>query len=273
MFQVRAQNLGHKLIGDRCYKDALDDIATEALHLNIGAESSFSNMLRQLRGRMSLGDSLDGNSKHLETRLEKVTIRLERLTSQINNLRLKELTAMIPKQRLPTTSLVDESEVFGRDDNKDEIMRFLIPKNGDDSGTTVVANVGTGGVVKTTLSQLLYNDQSVQSNFGTRVGAHVSEEFDVLKITKKVYESVTSRPCEFTDLDVLQVKLRERLRGLPFLLVLDDLWNEIFADWDPLRQLFISAAGGSRINSCDNTKPTGCIHYVFCPCTQPSAAI
>uniref|UniRef100_A0A1J3HK65 Putative disease resistance RPP13-like protein 1 n=1 Tax=Noccaea caerulescens TaxID=107243 RepID=A0A1J3HK65_NOCCA len=228
-------------------EDALDDIATEALRLNIGAESSSSNRLRQLRGRMSLGDFLDGNSEHLETRLEKVTIRLERLASQRNILGLKELTAMIPKQRLPTTSLVDESLVFGRDYDKDEIMRLLIPENGDDSGTAVVAIVGIGGVGKTTLSQILYNDQRVQRHFGTRVWAHVSEEFDVFKITKKVYESVTSRPCEFTDLDVLQVKLKERLTGLRFLLVLDDLWNESFADWDLLRQPFISAVGESRI--------------------------
>ncbi|CAF2101459.1 putative disease resistance RPP13-like protein 1 [Brassica napus] len=225
-------------------EDALDDIATEALRLNIGAESS-SNMLRQLRIR-TLGDLLDGSSDHLETRLAKVTIRLERLASQRNVLGLKEITAMTPKQRLPTTSLVDESEVFGRDDDKDEIMRLLIPENGEDSGTAVVAIVGIGGVGKTTLSQLLYNDQRVQSHFGTRVWAHVSEEFDVFKITKKVYESVTSRPCEFTDLDVLQVKLKERLIG-PFLLVLDDLWNENFADWDLLRQPFTSAARGSRI--------------------------
>ncbi|KAF3588896.1 hypothetical protein F2Q69_00031650 [Brassica cretica] len=225
-------------------EDALDDIATEALRLNIGAESS-SNRLRQLRVR-TLGDFLERNSDHLETRLEKVTMRLERLASQRNILGLKEITAMTPKQRLPTTSLVDESEVVGRDDDKDEIMRFLIPENGEDSGTTVVAIVGIGGVGKTTLSQLLYNDHRVQNHFGTRVWAHVSEEFDVFTITKKVYESVTSRPCEFTDLDVLQVKLKERLIG-PFLLVLDDLWNENFADWDLLRQPFTSAAQGSRI--------------------------
>ncbi|KAL9828724.1 putative virus X resistance protein-like, coiled-coil [Arabidopsis thaliana] len=41
-------------------EDALDDIATESLRLNIGAESSSSNRLRQLRGRMSLGDFLMG---------------------------------------------------------------------------------------------------------------------------------------------------------------------------------------------------------------------
>ncbi|XP_019092224.1 PREDICTED: putative disease resistance RPP13-like protein 1 [Camelina sativa] len=228
-------------------EDALDDIATEALRLNIGAESSSSNRLRQLCGRMSLGDFLDGNSENLEIRLEKVTMRLERLASQRNVLGLKELTAMVPKQRLPTTSLVDESEVFGRTDDKDEIMRYLIPEDANDNGLTVVAIVGTGGVGKTTLSQLLYNDQRVQSHFGTRVWAHVSEEFDVFKITKKVYESVTSRPCEFTDLDVLQVKLKERLTGLPFLLVLDDLWNENFVDWDLLRQPFIHATQGSRI--------------------------
>ncbi|CAA7029919.1 unnamed protein product [Microthlaspi erraticum] len=192
-------------------EDVLDDIATKALRLNIGAESSSSNRLRQLRGRMFLGDFLDGNSEHLETRLEKDQARAFSLTKKHIGF---ERAAMIPKKRLPTTSLVDESEVFGRDDDKDEIMRLLIPGNGDDNGLTVVAIVGIGGVGKTTLSQILYNDQSVQSHFGTRVWAHVSEEFDVFKITKKVYE------CYFP---------------------------AFFGDWDLLRQPFISAAGGSQI--------------------------
>ncbi|MCH95295.1 CC-NBS-LRR resistance protein [Trifolium medium] len=53
-----------------------------------------------------------------------------------------------------------------------------------------------GGVGKTTLAQLAYNDDKVQEHFDLKAWACVSEDFDILKVTKTLLESVTSKAWE-----------------------------------------------------------------------------
>uniref|UniRef100_A0A7N2LDV3 Uncharacterized protein n=1 Tax=Quercus lobata TaxID=97700 RepID=A0A7N2LDV3_QUELO len=104
------------------------------------------------------------------------------------------------------------------------------------------------GVGKTTLAQLLYNDPGVMERFGEfRAWAHVSEDSDVFKITRTIFESFSLTDCNVTDLNVLQVRLKMRLSGRRFLFVLDDIWNENLIDWQLLLTPLKVGACGSRI--------------------------
>ncbi|KAL2514461.1 putative disease resistance RPP13-like protein 1 [Forsythia ovata] len=97
-----------------------------------------------------------------------------------------------------------------------------------------------GGVGKTTLTQLVYNDDLM-------AWACVSDEFDAFRITKIILESVFSGSCDYTDLNMLQVKLKESLSKKRFLVVLDDVWSEKYGDWDILRRPFLAGKPGSKI--------------------------
>ncbi|KAH7521135.1 hypothetical protein FEM48_Zijuj07G0001000 [Ziziphus jujuba var. spinosa] len=146
-----------------------------------------------------------------------------------------------------STSLVDESFTVGRDKDKEEILRLLSSGLVDGQTPSVISIEGIGGIGKTTLAQLVYNDDEIARNFDLRIWVSVSVQYDVLRITKSIFEYVTKKIMHFSDLNHIQIELQKTLLGKRFLLVLDNMWNESPSDWDILRLPFKVAAMGSKI--------------------------
>ncbi|XP_059445096.1 putative disease resistance RPP13-like protein 1 isoform X1 [Corylus avellana] len=104
-----------------------------------------------------------------------------------------------------------------------------------------------GGIGKTTLAQLVYNDNRVKENFHFKAWVCVSDDFDVLKLTKAILVELDS-PSDSDSLNQLHIKLMETLIGKKILLVLDDVWNKKYAEWELLSKPFQSSvAQGSRV--------------------------
>ncbi|KAJ9685656.1 hypothetical protein PVL29_017621 [Vitis rotundifolia] len=81
-----------------------------------------------------------------------------------------------------THSFVLKSEIMGRDEDKKNIIKLLLQSNNEEN-LSVVAIVGIGGLGKTTLAQLVYNDEEVVKHFDLRLWACVSNDFDVKIMT------------------------------------------------------------------------------------------
>jgi hypothetical protein len=111
----------------------------------------------------------------------------------------------------------------------------------------VIPIIGMGGIGKTTLAQLVYNDEKVDSFFDVKAWACVSEDFDAVRVTKTILQSFANENCEGKDLNWLQNKLKEKLKGKRFLVVLDDFWHENYLDWTILRAPFEAGAPRSTI--------------------------
>lgn len=144
------------------------------------------------------------------------------------------------------SSLVDEGSVIGRDRERDEIVEMLSVEDLRGSNVSVVPIVGMGGIGKTTLAQLVYNDGRLVE-FDLKMWASVSTDFDTNCITKSIIESASGKRCKLSDLDPIQVKLQNLIRGRRFLLVLDDYWSEEYRDWDVLSSPFKVGARGSKV--------------------------
>lgn len=146
-----------------------------------------------------------------------------------------------------SVSLVEEMNLIGREKQKEEIVEMLLTEDVGGNNVSVIPIVGMGGLGKTTLAQIVYNNEEIVKDFDLRMWVYVSVDFDVIRITKSIIESATERSCKLLDLDPIQVTVQKLLRGKKFLLVLDDLWNENYGDWDVLRAPFRVGLRGSKI--------------------------
>ncbi|XP_058079928.1 putative disease resistance protein RGA3 [Magnolia sinica] len=149
-------------------------------------------------------------------------------------------------RREPTDSFVIESDVYGREEDKKQLMELLISEEkGED--VTVIPIVGMGGLGKTTLAQFAFNNERAVKHFELRMWVCVSDDFSVSRVTKDIIESATNSKCDLPNMEQLQRHLRELLSEKKFLLVLDDVWDEKPMNWDRLKQFLRGGARGSKI--------------------------
>ncbi|KAJ8760001.1 hypothetical protein K2173_010857 [Erythroxylum novogranatense] len=223
--------------------DLLDEIAYAALGSEMGAGPQTS--IDSVRKFFSSQGQLE---KEIESKLVEILEKLEYLVNQKNVLGLKEGIGEKPlSQKIPTTSVMDESGVYGREEDKEVIVQLLLSDDANYNNLGLIPIIGMGGIGKTTLAQFVYNDSRVKEQFGFKAWISVSEEFDVLKVTRDILNGVTSTIHDINTLDHFQVALKNQLADKKFLLVFDDVWNDHYDHWDILLKPLKTGAKGSKI--------------------------
>ncbi|AES80263.1 NBS-LRR type disease resistance protein [Medicago truncatula] len=236
-------------------EDVINDFECEALRKHVVNTSG--SIRRKVRRYLSSSNPLvyrlkmAHQIKHVNKRLNKNAAARHNFGLQIN-----DSDNHVVKRRELTHSHVVDSDVIGRDYDKQKIIDLLLQDSGHKS-LSVIPIVGIGGLGKTTLAKTVFNDKSLDETFPLKMWVCVSDDFELQHLLVKILNSASVSDAtpnliheeNIKNLDVqqLQTHLRNTLAGKKFLLVLDDVWSEDRVKWIEVKNLLQVGDEGSKV--------------------------
>ncbi|XVE90410.1 hypothetical protein DITRI_Ditri20bG0075600 [Diplodiscus trichospermus] len=232
---------------DVCYdaEDVFDEFEIEALRGQL------------LKGR-DIGNFFSGSNPvafrfRMAHKIKNVTKRFGETAALKNNFHLTEGsdgTSHVGCLERETHSFVQATDIIGRDEDKQKIIRTLMQIPTDNEDISVLPIVGIGGLGKTALAKLVFNDECVDRYFELKIWVCVSDDYDLKRLMIKLIKAakgVVNGDWSNLDLDELQKVLRDCLNGKKYILILDDIWNKDYIKWNELKQLLEGGGRGSKI--------------------------
>ncbi|KAG6498188.1 putative disease resistance protein RGA1 [Zingiber officinale] len=225
-------------------EDVVDCYDTEALR-----KQRSSDFFRPVRDFFSSNNQvvfncrIDGMIKAITDSLDSILLQKSFLLNlPQSSIHISELS--FHRETHSRNSLV----VLGRETEKQIIVNMLTDDESNHDTLKVIAIVGMGGLGKTTLAQLVFNDEEVKAYFdSSRMWKVVGDEFNPTTIMKSVLELATGAPVVISEIDLVRRNLEKALSGKKFLLVLDDVWNEDPFEWGKLKAVLTCGSRGSKI--------------------------
>ncbi|KAF8011479.1 hypothetical protein BT93_J1939 [Corymbia citriodora subsp. variegata] len=228
-------------------EDVLDEFDCEALRKQV--ISRYGGVKEKVRRFFSHSNPLIFRAK-LSDKIKEIQEKLSRISTEKDRFDLTVWNAdngvAHTQLREMTYSFVNKSDVVGRDSDKKKIIEMLMQPI-DDKNISVIPIVGIGGLGKTTLAKLVYNDDSVKKQFKLRMWVCVPEDFDLRKIIEGIIKDANHQSLGNFDIQQLQKSLQETIKDEKYLLVLDDVWSNDRNRWSELRDLLSQGASGSKI--------------------------
>ncbi|CAL5391386.1 unnamed protein product [Camellia sinensis] len=252
-FQDKAIQNWLRKLNDAAYEveDILDDCTTEALQYESKRLSSSSLKkvistslltcypVENILFRHKIGNRMKDTIENLNAFAE------ERMKFHLREVVVEKRVELA--ERRETSSALIQPQLYGREEDKEKIVKMLVENICDCQDVSVYPIIGMGGLGKTTLAQMVFNDERVECHFEPKIWVYVCQDFNVKRVIKAIIQSVSERTCEASNLDSLQKKLRETLNGKRYLLVLDDVWDEDQDNWDGLKNLLACGSKGASI--------------------------
>ncbi|KAL3844910.1 hypothetical protein ACJIZ3_002313 [Penstemon smallii] len=193
-------------------ENLLDQIATEGLRRRVASErgklitdklNSFVSMRNPLVCHFKIAHKV----KNIRERLD--AIAEERLKFHLREGIIMDHQVASAVEDRQTSSLVNEFEIYGRHEEKEIIVENLLDNMNVENDLFVYALCGMGGLGKTTLAQLVYNDERVDKHFEIRIWVCVSDDFSIHRLIRAIIESTGGGGFNISELDTLHRLLQE----------------------------------------------------------------
>ncbi|PUZ68747.1 hypothetical protein GQ55_2G053500 [Panicum hallii var. hallii] len=157
-----------------------------------------------------------------------------------------EFNAVRARSRAPNpVTTVPPGAIVGRDEDRGKILAHISARCATE-GPIILLISGEGGVGKTTMAEMLFNDTRFRCH--SRVWVHTSRFLH--EIGRSVICQVSGKDemshASEDDVDMITDRLHELLSGIKVLIVLDDLYMYNY-EWEPLKRMFSVSDKGSQV--------------------------
>ncbi|XP_014511381.1 putative disease resistance protein RGA1 [Vigna radiata var. radiata] len=229
-------------------EDIVDDFECEALRKYV--VNTYGSCSRKVRRFFSSSNPVVYRLR-MTHHIQDINTRLAKLAVDRNmfGLQIIDHDTRVVHVREMTHSHVNPSNVKGREHDKNEIVKLLV-QDGDYQSLSVISIAGMGGLGKTTLAKLVFNDKNIDECFQLKMWVCVSNDFELRNVLIKILNSapnLTQENFNNFETEQLQIRLRSTLEGKKFLLVLDDVWNEDPTRWHELKEIIDVDVEGSKV--------------------------
>ncbi|GAB2293380.1 hypothetical protein Dimus_027579 [Dionaea muscipula] len=135
------------------------------------------------------------NRHDIARRIEAINLRLDEINQLKNDYKFESRReidqSLIP--RVLTTSFGEVKDLHAQTIIKQKVIETLLqPAQGTDGGRKiqVISLVGMGGIGKTTIAKIVYNDADVKSHFDKLMWVCVSDPFSQMIVSKEILNSL-----------------------------------------------------------------------------------
>ncbi|XP_047953703.1 putative disease resistance protein RGA3 [Salvia hispanica] len=224
--------------------DILDECSTHVSKLNHYHSKLSRYSLKKLLYRHNIA-----------RRMKQVNEKVEAVVAERVKFHLREMPVDRPREVFlasrETASLLNQSDkIHGREEDKNKIVKILVNDVKERQEMSVLPIAGVGGLGKTTLARLVYNDPQVEEHFDIRIWVCVSDNFEMKTLVKAMIESATGgsgKASDLQSLDATERHLWELLSKKRYLIVMDDVWNNHQNKWFELRDVLSCGSTGSSV--------------------------
>ncbi|XP_052112755.1 putative disease resistance protein RGA1 [Arachis duranensis] len=184
----------------------------------------------------------------IANRIHDMIQKLNELLSQGRERGIIEHVNTPTRELTPAKNLYtwDRFKPVGRLEEKEEIIKLLMRQQSHANNIDMISIVGIGGLGKTTLAQMIYNDDRVKEQFNMLMWVCVSYDFDLRNLIRKIINAASIYNDKGFSLQHMVSLLNEMLHGKRFLLVLDDVWNQDYQKWVQLISSLLEAGSDAK---------------------------
>ncbi|XP_047056133.1 putative disease resistance protein RGA1 [Lolium rigidum] len=172
--------------------------------------------------------------------------RLENITKQHQNFSFMPDGSSTVRQVSDireTSSFMEETLIIGRSVDKQKMLAILSVRITEQ--ITIVPIHGIGGIGKTTLAKLVFNDNQFKDY--SRVWVYVSQKFDLNKIGNSIISQVSDEQSQLAERQMIHNRLGRILVAKDILIVLDDLWERDPSQLEDLKAMLTVRNAGKVV--------------------------